>query len=609
MQAARPGEAGQGPGAELRSGRRSGAERPLLEELAEQKWQAGYWRSMHARAKERETQWQSRIKQLERELAAARERIEELESRAAELEQRNTGLEQRNKELLRSPFGKRSEKSSGGSDGGSDGGQGPPGTTASGTGTGEKRQRGGQPGAPAPARVKRSGLNLREELHEPPADSRCCADCGQPFSRNGEETSERIEIEVRGYTRRIRRPRFRAACACAQRQGKPVPAVIAPLEPALFRGSGYGLSVWVAFLVQVYWQRHPARAFEREWADCGVRIPVGTLLGHARDFLTWFEPLEQAIGARQEGAALVHGDETSWIVHVRAEDGRNPRCWLWACLSCDALRLRVDPSRSAAAAAQLFGRIGQERTAVLLCDRYAAYIKLVAEHRGQFVLALCRAHARRDFVTLGRVRPELQEWVDGIAGRIGMLYRFNAERLAQWDPQCALPEQCGEFQAAQARLEAEFAALFGQAGQDLQALEAAAGPQRDGDCPDPRAKPLKSLLKHRQGLAVFLAKPFVPMDNNPVERALRRPVVGRKLSYGSHSEDGAALQGVLLSVLATLDMAGINLWRWLEAFPGECARIGPRAVVAHPRSWLPRGMPAARLRQLQAGRGEQGPDP
>ena len=39
------------------------------------------------------------------------------------------------------------------------------------------------------------------------------------------------------------------------------------------------------------------------------------------------------------------------------------------------------------------------------------------------------AMARRDFVTLGRKRPDLQEWVDGILERIGRLYRRNAERL------------------------------------------------------------------------------------------------------------------------------------------------------------------------------------
>ena len=67
-----------------------------------------------------------------------------------------------------------------------------------------------------------------------------------------------------------------------------------------------------------------------------------------------------------------------------------------------------------------------------------------------------------------------------------------------------------------------------------------------------------------------------------MERALRRTVIGRKLSYGSHSEDGAALQGVLLSVFATLDMAGIDLWRWLEAFLRECAEIGRGGVMVDP---------------------------
>ena len=99
-------------------------------------------------------------------------------------------------------------------------------------------------------------------------------------------------------------------------------------------------------------------------------------------------------------------------------------------------------------------------------------------------------------------------------------------------------------------------------------------------------------------------------DNNPVERALRRPVIGRKLSYGSHSEGGAALQGILLSVFGTLTMAGISLQRWLEAYLGECAAIGPRAVPWNPHSWLPRGLSQERAQTLQAApRRHRGPAP
>lgn len=563
-------------------------ERPLSRHstLVEAKRQWRYWQSQHKRAKQRSEQWKLRCQQTEQKLADAQHKNEQQQARIEELEQENAGLKQRNQDLLRSPFGKRSEKRRSGAEA-------EPAAAATarpGADPEPQRSRGGQRGAASHARTERSALPVQQEWLAPPPEERCCADCGQPYARNGEQVSEILEVEVRGYVRRIRRPRFRAGCECAQRHGQPVPAVIAAPPPTLFRGTSYGFSVWVAFLLQVYWQRHPVRAFARQWGEHGVHLPAGTLLGHVRDFLTWFEPLEAAIAAHQQQARWAHGDETSWVVHVRAEAGQNPRCWLWVCLTGDAARFRVDPARSAAAAAQLFGQLGLQSMIVLVCDRYSAYVRLAREHPAQFELALCWAHARRDFVTLGRQRPELQPWVDGILERIGRLYRLNAARLAQWNPDRAVEGQSEAFGAAQQRLQAECAALFEQAEQELDRCSEA----------DPRLAPLQSLLRHREGLLVFVRRPFVPMDNNAAERALRRPVIGRKLSYGSHSADGAALQGVLLSVFATLDMAGIDLWRWLQAFLRECAQIGPAAVVAEPWAWLPWGMSEQRLQDLRA---------
>lgn len=582
-------------------------ERPLSWQMVEAKRQWHYWQSQHKRAKQRIEQWQLRCGAAEQKLADAQQRSEQLQARVQELEQENAGLKQRNQELLRSPFGKRSEKRQSGREGGLPATE----TARPRAGPEPPRPRGGQRGAVPHPRADRSGLVVQQEWLEPEAEHRYCADCGKAYSRNGEAISDSIEVVVRGYVRRIRRPRFRAGCGCAQRRGHPVPAVIAPQAPTLFRGTSYGLSVWVAFLLQVYWQRRPVRTFEREWGERGVRLPAGTLLGHVRDFLTWCEPLEAAIAAHQEQTRVAHGDETSWVVHVRGEAGENPRCWLWACLTGDAVRFRVAPSRSAAAAAELFGKLGRSGKVVLVCDRYSAYVKLAREHPEQFELAVCWAHARRDFVTLGRQRPELQAWVDGILERIGTLYRRNAERLAQWDPHRGLQGQSAAFRAAQQGLEAECAALFEQAERELATRTRAAQQEPGKAGPDPQLAPLQSLLRHREGLMVFVSKPFVAMDNNPVERALRRPVIGRKLSYGSHSADGAALQGVLLSVFATLDRAGIDLWRWLEAFLRECAEIGRERVVVDPWAWLPWGMSAERLQDLRAPWrcAEPGPDP
>lgn len=596
MELARPPEAQ----AAVLSAVRVGPPGPLCAEWVEAKRRWQYWRSMHARAKQRVALWQARHAAKQRELTEAQRKIEQLQERVRELERENEGLKRRNQDLLRTPFGKRSEKRAGGSEGTADA----PATASAGAAPEPpaQRRRGGQRGAASHPRVERSGLAMHEECHEPEADSRVCADCGRPYYCNGEEISERIEVQVRGHVRRIRRPRYRAACGCAQRQGQAVPEVIAPLEPSLFRGSAYGLSVWVEFLLQVYWQRRPVRAFEREWGECGVALPASTLLGHLRDFLTWFEPLEAAVGVHQQQTRLAHGDETSWVVHVRAEQARNARCWLWACLTADAVRFRVDPARSAAAALALFGQLGQQSwPAVLVCDRYSAYVKLARECAGQFVLAICWAHARRDFVTLGRTRPELRAWADWIVQQIGRLYQLNARRLRLWQvryEQC-LEGQSEQFGAAQRALEAACAELFEQAAQEVAELTAA-GEQPAGAVADLRLGPLQALVRHRAGLSVFLQRPFVPMDNNAVERKLRRHVIGRKLSYGSHSEDGAVLQGTLLSVLTTLDMAGLDLRRWLTAFLGECAQIGRAAVVADPWAWLPWGMSAQRLQALRA---------
>ena len=354
--------------------------------LVEAKRQWHYWRSQHARAKQRGEQWRARWRAAQQQLQAAQQTIAQLQAQVTELEQQQASLQQRNQELLHNRFGKRSEKQRAGSATGT-----APQSRPAGAGNrpppaaGPPRSRGGQPGAGTHGRLDHSPLAVQEEVHEPAPESRVCAACGRAYAHNGAEVCERLEMQVRGYVRRIRRPRYRAVCDCAP--GPAPPQAIAKLEPALFRGSNYGLSVWVEFLLQVYWQRCPARAFEREWGACGVRLPASTLLGHLRDFLTWFEPLEMAL--EQQQAHWAHGDETSWGVRVRSESDLNPHCWMWACLTSDAVRFRVDPTRSAAAAQALFGELGQQAPLVLVCDRYAAYGKLARECAGQFVLAIC----------------------------------------------------------------------------------------------------------------------------------------------------------------------------------------------------------------------------
>jgi hypothetical protein len=65
---------------------------------------------------------------------------------------------------------------------------------------------------------------------------------------------------------------------------------------------------------------------------------------------------------------------------------------------------------------------------------------------------------------------------------------------------------------------------------------------------------------------------MIGLDNNPAERALRRPVVTRKNAYGSRNEDAARLAARIWTVTATAQMAGLNVIAYLTAYLDECGR-------------------------------------
>jgi len=89
------------------------------------------------------------------------------------------------------------------------------------------------------------------------------------------------------------------------------------------------------------------------------------------------------------------------------------------------------------------------------------------------------------------------------------------------------------------------------------------------------------------------------MDNNAGERALRGPVIGRRLSFGSDSEAGAGFTATMYSVLGTLSLNGIDPLRWLDAWLTACAHNSGRAP-GDLSAWLPWSMSAERRRALTA---------
>ena len=446
---------------------------------------------------------------------------------------------------------------------------------------GSEHKRGQQRGAPGHGRIQRPGLDERTEEHNPPPDACVCGRCGQPYAPNGAEESTLVEIEVKAYKRVIRRPRWRRTCECASSPME----VSAPPVPRLFPRTLYGTSFWARFLFEHCACFRPVHRVAAWMSAQGLTVSPGTLADSLKRFVPLLEPLAEAILAHQNEAALRHADETSWRVQELRGEDRSSRARLWVSVSNDAVSFHIDPSRSAEAAQKLFGDALLDT--VIVCDRYSAYKRLARLREGKVTLAFCWSHMRRDFVECAAGQVRLTDWCQGWIERIASIYRLNEARLAHYDP--VIKRQTPAFDAAQGALKAALDGLFAEAARELVGLP---DPARQGGAP-------RSLLNHREGLSVFVDRPQVPLDNNRAERFLRGPAIGRRLSFGSDSEDGARFTAIMYSVVGTLSMNGIDILSWLDTWLAACAE-NDRKPPDDLSPWLPWSMSEERRRELVA---------
>ena len=258
----------------------------------------------------------------------------------------------------------------------------------------------------------------------------------------------------------------------------------------------------------------------------GLRLSTGSVSAIQRQVSEALSaPVDEAARfARQQTAQ--HVDETGW-----RECGQLK--WLWVNATRDVTTFEVLSGRGAAEARRV---ISPEAGGIVTTDRYWSYNWLAARRR-----QVCWAHLSRDFQAMVERGGESQQ--------IGEALLKQAKRLFK------LWHQLRDGGLSHERL----ASMMRPVRQKVKKLLEAG--TRCGQKKTRRT--CANILKVERSLWTFLRVEGVEPTNNAAERGLRRAVLWRRKSFGTQSAAGSRFVGRVLTAVSTLRQQGRDVLDYL----------------------------------------------
>src|ERR1035438_3448533 len=90
------------------------------------------------------------------------------------------------------------------------------------------------------------------------------------------------------------------------------------------------------------------------------------------------------------------------------------------------------------------------------------------------------------------------------------------------------------------------------------------------------------LLKHWEKLTLFFRKEGAPLDNNLVERALKKAILHRKNSLFYKTRNGAQMGDLFMSLIHTCELNGANPFDYLNELQRHAGEL-----KQNPSEWMP----------------------
>lgn len=386
-------------------------------------------------------------------------------------------------------------------------------------------------------------LTVTERIHVLDEADHVCPSCGghlEEMAGQSEDAEEVDVLERQFVLVRHKRQKYRCSCGgCVE---------TAPGPEKLIPGGRYSIDFAASVAIAKYADHLPLERQVRIMKRQGLVVDSQTLWDQINALARHLQPVHEALRAHVLSQPCIGADETFW--RLMEGNGDNKRWQTWAIVAPNAVSYRILDSRSAAAAAEVLG----DYAGTLLCDGYSAYESL-RKRGGKFEIAHCWAHVRRKFVEAEEVAPEAAREVLDL---IGEMYAAEADCDAE---------------DARARIRVERSRDIVRRIQDW-ALK------QEGLPRSPLQKAIAYMGDLWPGLLRFLDDPWLSLDNNATERALRGVVLGRKNHFGSRSERGTDVAALFYSLIESAKLAGVEPDAYLRGAARQAIR-GERISLPH----------------------------
>ena len=361
-----------------------------------------------------------------------------------------------------------------------------------------------------------------------------CSCCSAEMQDSGmTEDSEFLTIIPEEYIV-VRQKRHKYRCSKCHGDIKTAPA-----PPRIKPGSSYSDEMMVDVALTKYCDLIPIERYSAIAGRAGLKnLPPQSLIESSHYVADFVKEVYNKLKTEIIESKVLHADETP---HRMLEGDTRSSWYLWGFSTPETSYFEYHDTRSGDVANEL---LKNSKCEYLMSDVFSGYnkaVRITNEYRDLNNLEklkniFCNAHARRKFNDANiRFPAEAEYYLE----QYKQIYQLENESKSK------PPDELFIYRS---RMTEYFENMKTQAIADIGGYSTKSSIY----------VAMNYFLKNYDGFTAFRSNPQLPIDNNPQERLLRNPVIGRKTWYGTHSKRGAETAAILFSIVESCKLNKIN---------------------------------------------------